>query len=184
MTDQKVKRLTREGVIKAYQEGLSIKEIIERSPFHRATVYRWLQIYRRSGRTTRLPMKPSATKQRYLGKVMELYKAGMSYEEIHRRIPAVTPMSARRWIIASGIERSRRDVAMKAKEQKAEAKKSKDNYSEEDLKQMSQDQMIKEFLRIQANLKDEKTLRMLSEMMINVAEKQLGVSIRKKPGAK
>ena len=73
---------------------------------------------------------------------------------------------------------------MKAKEQKAEAKKSKDNYSEEDLKQMSQDQMIKEFLRIQANLKDEKTLRMLSEMMINVAEKQLGVSIRKKPGAK
>ena len=184
MTDQKTKLLTREGVIKAYQEGLSIKEILERCPSHRATIYRWLQIYKRSGRTTRSPTKPSATKQRYLVKVIELYKAGMNYAEIHRLIPAVTPMSARRWIIASGIERSRREVAMKSKEQKAEATKIKENYSTEDLQQMSHDQLIKEFLRIQATLKDEKTLRMLSEMMIDVAEKQLGVSIRKKPGAK
>lgn len=73
---------------------------------------------------------------------------------------------------------------MKSKEQKAEATKIKENYSTEDLQQMSHDQLIKEFLRIQATLKDEKTLRMLSEMMIDVAEKQLGVSIRKKPGAR
>lgn len=73
---------------------------------------------------------------------------------------------------------------MKIKKQRADSGKSKDNYLPEDLRQMSRDQLIKEFLRMQATLKDEKTLRMLTDMMIDVAEEQFGVSIRKKTSAR
>lgn len=184
MTDQKTKRIAREGVIKAYQEGFSAKEIAEQYQLCKVTVYRWIRNYTESGRTENLKRGASSKKRRYIGKVLELYKSGMNYEQIHRQLPAVSRSSARRWIIESGTESSRGCVAMKAEVQKTKQPESKDSYTKEELLQMSREQMIQEILRMQARNHVRDARLLLAETMIDVAEEQFGIQIRKKPGAK
>lgn len=82
--------------------------------------------------------------------------------------------------MASGTERSRGSVAMKAKDQKTKQAKSKDSYTKGELLQMSNEQLIQEILRMQARNHVLDARLLLAETMIDVAEEQFGIPIRKK----
>lgn len=94
-------KTTREKIIEAYQSGLTCKEISPQYPeVAIATVYRWVWDYKTEGRTQKKVYKPQKIKKHYVDQVIELYKSGLNYQQIHRVLPEVTPMSARRWVIA------------------------------------------------------------------------------------
>lgn len=51
--------------------------------------------------------------------------------------------------------------------------------SDEELKQMSKDQLINYYLKIKNELRETEARLLLAETMIDVAEEQFGISIRK-----
>lgn len=182
MKDLRNRESNRAGVIEAYKKGERPVTICEQYPMvSRQTIYRWIKAFVQQQRTGFKPREASPIKQEYLAQVLQLHRLGLNYEAIHRSIPKVSAETIRRWIKGStqitnaGKMEKKKDPQPKPLEKQVKT---------EDIALMSKEQLTSHYCRIQAELYETKARLLLAETMIDVAEEQFGITIRKKPGAK
>lgn len=169
------------GVIKAYQKGEKIPDIAAKfSNISKATIYRWIKEFKK-GRVCRKTRKPTQEKQAFYQTAVNLYRQGLSFEEIQREIKLVSSTTIRRWIMSS-------DTNSKGLSKENETSVSlPDQDSQEDsalYDGMTPEELLARYRQLLEQNRRQKVQLTLAETMIEVAEEEFGIAIRKKSGAK
>ena len=142
----------------------------------RPTVYRWIKAFVQKHQTDFKSRQASPIKQECLAEILQLYRLGLNYEAIHRSVPKVSVTTIRRWIMSSEQRPCTVDMRMK---KKTESKPLDTELKAEELMLMNKEQLIGYCRRMQARLREQNARVLLAETMIDVAEEQFGIAIRK-----
>lgn len=164
-------------ILKAYQKGEKIPSITAKfSHISKATIYRWIKEFKK-GRVCRKTRKPTEEKKAFYKTAMNLYRQGLSIPEIQREIKLVSSTTIRRWIMSS-------DTNSKDLSNNNEALISLQEEDSVLYDGMTPEELLTRYRQLLEQNRRQKVQLTLAETMIDVAEEEFGIAIRKKSGAK
>ena len=168
-------------IIRAYQKGEKIPGITAKfSHISKATIYRWINEFKK-GRVCRKTRKPTEEKKAFYKTAMNLYRQGLSIPEIQREIKLVSSTTIRRWIMSS--DTNSKDLSNGNKVltslQGEDSEKNDVLYDG-----MTPEELLTRYRQLLEQNRRQKVQLTLAETMIDVAEEEFGIAIRKKSGAK
>ena len=175
----------RDEVIETYKLGKNISAIIELFPqVSTATIYRWIKEFKDFGKTERKTYPITPAKASLMGKVLALYQSGLNYEQIQHQVKVVSSTTVRRWIKDTPLLQTE-NVMKKKKVVPVDFETTEQSDSSEELYDgMTAAELLAKYRESQTQLKKQEVRLAIAETMIDVAEKQFGINIRKKHGAK
>ncbi len=169
------------GILKAYQKGEKIPDITAKfSHIPRATIYRWIKEFKK-GRVCRKTRKPTKEQKAFYKTAMDLYRQGLSIAEIQREIKLVSSTTIRRWIMSSDTNSKdlSNDNEVLTSLQEEDSEKNDVLYDG-----MTPEELLTRYRQLLEQNRRQKVQLTLAETMIDVAEEEFGIAIRKKSGAK
>lgn len=169
------------GILKAYQKGETIPDITAKfRHISRATIYRWIKEFKK-GRICRKTRKPTEEKKACYKTAMDLYGQGLSIAEIQREIKLVSSTTIRRWIMSSDTNSKdlSNDNEVLTSLQEEDSEKNDVLYDG-----MTPEELLTRYRQLLEQNRRQKVQLTLAETMIDVAEEEFGIAIRKKSGAK
>ena len=169
------------GILKAYQKGETIPDITAKfRHISRATIYRWIKEFKK-GRVCRKTRKPTEEKKACYKTAMDLYGQGLSIAEIQREIKLVSSTTIRRWIMSSDTNSKdlSNDNEVLTSLQEEDSEKNDVLYDG-----MTPEELLTRYRQLLEQNRRQKVQLTLAETMIDVAEEEFGIAIRKKAGAK
>lgn len=169
------------GILKAYQKGEKIPDITAKfSHIPRATIYRWIKEFKK-GRVCRKTRKPTKEQKAFYKTAMDLYRQGLSIAEIQREIKLVSSTTIRRWIMSSDTNSKdlSNDNEVLTSLQEEDSEKNDVLYDG-----MTPEELLTRYRQLLEQNRRQKVQLTLAETMIDVAEEEFGIAIRKKSGVK
>lgn len=177
----------RDAVIKAHKEGLSKAKIIESySDIPSATIYRWIKEYEESGKTERITVYPASLEHAEIKKkVLSLYREGFNFSRIQEKVKVVSRTTVSRWIREFLANQAGDEIMNKSKKRRKENPGVQTSgSSDERCEGMTPKQLLAHYKQAQKQIEQQEIKIEIYETMIKIAEKEFGIAIRKKPGAK
>ena len=157
------------GILKAYQKGETIPDITAKFKEFK------------KGRVCRKTRKPTEEKKACYKTAMDLYGQGLSIAEIQREIKLVSSTTIRRWIMSSDTNSKdlSNDNEVLTSLQEEDSEKNDVLYDG-----MTPEELLTRYRQLLEQNRRQKVQLTLAETMIDVAEEEFGIAIRKKSGAK
>ncbi|MCM1223504.1 MAG: hypothetical protein NC548_54545 [Lachnospiraceae bacterium] len=187
MKDLEHREINQKGVIALLKKGCSVVEVSEAYPsISRSTLYRWALQYRTTGAISRKPSKAAEAHSIERSRAIELSKEGLSSAEISRQLTSVHYETIRRWILEAGKTRNHTEMGRDRMVSKTKADRATvlTQSTSSSKKAKSYEELLAENIRLKEEMRRKDARLLISETMIEVAEKEFGISIRKKSGAK
>ena len=170
------------GIIKAYQKGERIPDITAKfRDVSKATVYRWIKEYK-AGRVCRKTRKPTEEKKTFYETAVDLYRQGLSFQEIQREIKLVSSTTIRRWIM--GSDSNSKAILSDGKEASTSLPDQDASGKDVLYDGTTSEELLTRYRQLLEQNRRQKVQLTLAENMIQVAEEEFGIAIRKKSGAK
>ena len=170
------------GILKAYQKGETIPDITAKfRHISRATIYRWIKEFKK-GRVCRKTRKPTEEKKACYKTAMDLYGQGLSIAEIQREIKLVSSTTIRRWIM--GSDSNSKAILSDGKEASTSLPDQDASGKDVLYDGMTPEELLTRYRQLLEQNRRQKVQLTLAETMIDVAEEEFGIAIRKKSGAK
>ena len=167
-------------VLEAYHQGKTVEEISQNCPgISRATIYNWIKEYK-EGKVSRKPRAQTAEKKRLHAAALAFHKEGYSIREIQRAIKLVSYATVRRWVMETSTKN--KPPLIKKKQIPLSDKKTAAEIAIYD--GMTPEELLVRYRQLLEQNKRQRAQIELAETMIDVAEEEFGIAIRKKSGAK
>lgn len=183
------RNVQRQQVVALAKRGYKQNEIIKLVPgISKSTICRWVNSYIFEGKVER-KQKTTEKSVRYKEQVISLHRAGLSAAEIHRKIKTIALSTIYSWI-------GREVDSAPCKESKMSKKIRKitpavkvtplpitvlETVNYEDL---SKEELIAKCRQFETKLKYSEAKALVLNKMIDISEREFGIAIRKKFGAK
>lgn len=186
MVKAKKRNIERTPVIEVYENSLSLPVLVSSFPsISSSSIYRWIKQFKEDGSLKPKPQEWSDKKKKLLKVVVQMYSEGFRVAEIQRKVKLVSKSTIIRWLREQHLKPSGRNSMSVGKSKIVLT----DTPQKEQLPSVTFDGMTPEelytkYCKVQEELRIQKLRTKLAETTIDIAEKEFGIPIRKKSGAK
>ena len=189
MVKVKKRNIERPPVIEAYENGLSLPELVSSFPsISSSSIYRWIKQFKEDGSLEPKPQKWSDKKKKLLKVVVQMYSEGFRVAEIQRKLELVSKSTIIRWLREQHLKPSGRNSMSVGKSKivltGSLQKEQKEQLPSVTFDGMTPEELYTKYCKVQEELRMQKLRTKLAETTIDIAEKEFGIPIRKKSGAK
>lgn len=189
MVKVKKRNIERTPVIEAYENGLSLPELVSSFPsISSSSIYRWIKQFKEDGSLEPKPQKWSDKKKKLLKVVVQMYSEGFRVAEIQRKVELVSKSTIIRWLREQHLKPSGRNSMSVGKSKIVLTgtlqKEQKEQLPSGTFDGMTPEELYTKYCKVQKELRMQKLRTKLAETTIDIAEKEFGIPIRKKSSAK
>lgn len=189
MVKVKKRNIERTPVIEAYENGLPLPELVSSFPsISSSSIYRWIKQFKEDGSLKPKPQEWSDKKKKLLKVVVQMYSEGFRVAEIQRKVELVSKSTIIRWLREQHLKSSGRNSMSEGKSKivltDAPQKEQKEQLPSVTFDGMTPEELYAKYCKVQEELRMQKLRTKLTETTIDIAEKEFGIPIRKKSGAK